>query len=131
MAEPRVTQGSVIPFSKSKSQEDIKVVSFNARSVLSKFHDIETEVFHVMNYPEIVCISETWLKPDMPDSLLPFHSKYQIFRKDRKLRNGGGVAIMVRNDLNCHLVEYDCLSLVEVLCLRVKCNDVEFFIANF
>ena len=82
-------------------------------------------------FPEIICICETWLKSDFSDCLFPYHDKYQIFRKDRDRTRGGGVVIMVRNDLNCHLIEYECLSNVEALCVRIKCNAIEFYVANF
>ena len=81
-------------------------------------------------FPEIICICETWLTPDFSDCLFPHHDKYQIFRKDRTLSRGGGVVIMVRNDLNCHLIEHDCLANVEALCVRVKCNNTEFYVTN-
>ena len=93
-------------------------------------HDFEAEIL-ANNFPEIICISETWLKPDFPDSLLPYHDKYNVFRKDRTLRPGGGVIILVRNDLNSHLLEYDCLSDVEALCVQVKCNNIEFLLQIF
>lgn len=41
------------------------------------------------NRPDIICIHETWLKPQLNFDL----QGYILIRKDRKQGNGGGVAI--------------------------------------
>ena len=38
---------------------------------------------------------------------------------------------MVRNDINSHLLDYDCVTDIEALCVQVKYNNTEFCIANF
>ena len=44
---------------------------------------------------DILCISESFLSPQVSENLLPFPG-YQIFRRDREGRRGGGVAILLR-----------------------------------
>jgi len=45
---------------------------------------------------DILCITETWLKPYSPDSLIADNS-YSIFRHDRNDSLGGGVCLIARN----------------------------------
>ena len=47
---------------------------------------------------DICFVCETWLNSTIPSSLI-YPNNYSIVRKDRDaLRNGGGVAIIYRND---------------------------------
>jgi len=50
--------------------------------------------------PDIIAISETWLKPEVLSSEF-LSSNYNIFRKDRP-DGYGGILIACRNSLNCH-----------------------------
>ena len=48
--------------------------------------------------PDILCITETWLQPALPNSLIVFDSNYSVFRTDRSSdRTGGGVCILTSN----------------------------------
>ena len=49
------------------------------------------------NIDHFCCITETWLKPTIPSSLL-CPPNFSIIRKDRTNCRGGGVAILCRND---------------------------------
>jgi exonuclease III len=45
--------------------------------------------------PDILCITETWLRSSMPDSLLTGNTNYSIVRLDRQYDStAGGVCIM-------------------------------------
>lgn len=44
-----------------------------------------------------MCITETWLKPTISDSLLLPSSDYTVFRKDRADSLGGGVCVITNN----------------------------------
>jgi len=46
----------------------------------------------------VVCISETFLKPDLRDDLV-FIEGYKIIRNDRTGKGAGGVAMYIRDDL--------------------------------
>ena len=61
---------------KLELNKDIRLISFNSRSRVSKLHDFEAEIL-ANSFPEIICICETWLK-HFPDSLLPYVSKYKF-----------------------------------------------------
>lgn len=63
---------------------------------------------------QVTVICETFLSSDIPDSLICSRG-YNIFRKDRDI-SGGGVALLVRDDLCAKHVavknEYDGLELI-------------------
>ena len=67
-----------------------------------------------MNRPDVIILNETWLKDTIPDENILPSKQYKIFRVDRSeeshppdpndpkkfRRNGGGVLIAVRTDLD-------------------------------
>ena len=85
--------------------------------------------------PDLVVICESWLKPAMPDSL--FHiSNYSLYRKDRLVRKGGGVAIYVCNKYTCKTVPLPSglnvnFELICVLCSNPVTSDSYLLIAVY
>ena len=71
------------------------IAHLNAQSIVSKIDDI---ILLLRNHDiDILCISETWLSPQVCDEYLPFPG-YKILRCDREGRRGGGVAMLFRNE---------------------------------
>lgn len=86
---------------------------------LAKAGAIESLSIDIMNFkPDVVVICETWFKPAMSDSLF-FISKYNMFRKDRIGRVGGGIAIYVSCSYPCRCITLpDCCNAnFEILCV--------------
>ena len=73
------------------------VLSTNVRSLRNKMDELQAVVD--VNNPDIVCITESWLKPDIPDSTVRL-SKYILFRRDRPT-HAGGVCTYVNSDIPC------------------------------
>ena len=68
----------------------------NARSLSNKL--LELHYTLTESRPDILCITETWLRSSMPDSLLTGNTNYSIVRLDRQSHTaGGGVCIMFNN----------------------------------
>lgn len=63
----------------------------NARSLVPKLDIFKT--WFMISKPDVVVVSETWLKPSVSDNVL-FIDGYRIFRSDRKGR-AGGVAVYI------------------------------------
>lgn len=53
--------------------------------------------------PDILIFSESWLREEIEDCELGL-TNYQIFRTDRKHRQGGRVLIAISNSISCRLV---------------------------
>ena len=66
----------------------------NATSLVRKQNLLLLELDRI-NHPQLVCITETWFKPDTVVRL----PNYSLFSRNRLTRTGGGVAIYVRNDV--------------------------------
>ena len=68
----------------------------NARSILKKFDELC--VLQSTLQPNIIVITESWLKSDIDSSLLNLNS-FLLFRDDRRGRVGGGVCVWCRDFL--------------------------------
>ena len=129
--------------------KQINVVSFNCQglipfSELSNDHPIlnvtkiqEINQFLVSNKPDIFMLNETWLKKSIKTSELFPIDAYNVFRLDRShkthppdpkdpkkfRKNGGGVLIAIRRDLDIEStkVEFQCAG--EILGITLKFND--------
>jgi len=75
----------------SQHQSVLKILYFNARSLLPKFDELVLVVHtHV---PDVVCITESWLCPEIQESEVSLPG-YQQLRLDRG-RHGGGVIMYI------------------------------------
>jgi len=75
----------------SKSNSNLKILYFNARSLLPKFDELLLLTdFH---RPDVICITESWLCLDILDSEISIPG-FQTMRLDRN-RHGGGVLMYV------------------------------------
>jgi len=93
-----------------RQKKGLKICHINAQSLYNKFD--EFELIFENSDTDIICISETWFKPSMPDSIFRLFG-YKLFRCDRvkhvgaenqRIKRGGGVAIFVRESLKCNVV---------------------------
>ena len=85
-------------------RSDLVVLQMNVRGINSKqlqLKDIIDTSIHE-SQPDLLLLSETWLTTNSPDPIIP---GYTIYRGDRHLKKGGGVAIMASNRLRCTLRE--------------------------
>ena len=74
----------------------VVVAHINDRSLLSDGRLSEIVFF---NNIDMLCISETWLKPHHMNSTLLFPGYQPPIRQDRPARRGGGVAVYLRDGL--------------------------------
>ena len=93
---------------------------------------------HIMyDKPDIIVINETWLKPSVNDTELLDPANYKLYRLDRSphthppdplnplkfRRNGGGVMIAIREDLDitCKQINIKCPA--EILSIAIKLSN--------
>ena len=74
----------------SKSNSNLNILYFNARSLLLKFDELLLTDSHC---PDVICITESWLCLDILDFEISIPG-YQTMRLDRN-RHGGGVLMYV------------------------------------
>ena len=93
----------------------LRLININCHSIVGK----KTEILNLVDStkPDIIVATETWLDSNIKNSeILP--EDYEVFRKDMN-RNGGGVLIAVRKELDCYEVpefQEDC----ELVWARIK-----------
>lgn len=74
----------------------VKIHLINARSVCNKIHYLKAYVDDCN--PDILAITETWGNKTLIDGLIT-PKGFTLFRRDRLFRKGGGVALLVRDEL--------------------------------
>jgi Reverse transcriptase (RNA-dependent DNA polymerase)/Endonuclease-reverse transcriptase len=82
----------------------------NVHSARNKLADLETEVSDSLGRPkfEAIFLTETWFSDSFPNCDFPpfFKTNYSIYRSDRVVSGGGGVAILISRHLSSSLVNY-------------------------
>ena len=77
--------------------EGLSIIHLNVRSLKNKFDTFQTFLVNTGVEWSIVCVSETWLKPDL---LKYFNmNNYELFASCRLSGEGGGTAVYVHNSL--------------------------------
>nr|VZH99524.1 unnamed protein product [Spirometra erinaceieuropaei] len=89
----------------------------NAQSVLSKLdeHRIHTYDLH----PDVISITETWLSEQVDDRELMLPG-FQLFRRDRENRRGGGIITFVKNGLHASEKTAQLTCSTEALWLTIR-----------
>ena len=110
----------------SLQSETLQIAHCNTQSLLSHFSEFQS-IFSPLNLHAIL-ISESWLKDTLPSSLVNMEN-YILLRNDRMGKNGGGVAIYIRSDLQPKIISHSPSQysfrpeflFVEIRCKMQKC----------
>ena len=73
----------------------VYIILANVRSIANKLHAFK--LFIKYHNPDVMAVTESWGRPELTDSLIS-QPGYQLFRKDRSVRRGGGFFLLVRSD---------------------------------
>jgi len=69
---------------------------------------------------DIFCFSETWLKKVLKNNTFKhFLSDYKIVRKDRNFKRGGGLLILIKNNIKFEILNIDNCGFIEVLFVKL------------
>ena len=84
-----------IPIKTNKCSDNIVIKQINAQSLIPKLDEIKLLIEN--EDLEILCVSETWLQPNILDDLISIKN-YNVFRNDNPLNSrGSGACIYVKN----------------------------------
>lgn len=97
-----------------------KIAHYNIRSLLPKINAFREHIA-ACDY-SVVCISESWLHGDIPDTYIDIHD-YIVIRRDRPSR-GGGVCIYIKHSINFSVINSS--NRIEQLWLRLTINRRHF-----
>lgn len=86
---------------------ELNMITWNARGIRNK----SLELYNFLNYHKVdIClVTETWLNSNISIK----HKDFIIYRNDREIGRGGGVAIIIKKNtkhsllpiVNTHLIE--------------------------
>ncbi|XP_035676231.1 uncharacterized protein LOC118415630 [Branchiostoma floridae] len=74
----------------------------NARSLLHKLDEFCLTLS--LNKIDIAAVTESWFSADLPEEVTSVDG-YNLYRKDRRNRRGGGIALYISNDIKAKLVD--------------------------
>lgn len=94
-----LTCGSSLVQESTCDKSDLNCVLLNARSLRNVAFKFDSEVIDALD-PDLVCITETWLSPEVSNCIFIHRAHYDIFRCDRD-GHAGGVAILAKKKLKC------------------------------
>ena len=97
---------------------------------LAKSHAVDALATEVKNSDaDIVAVSETWFNKNIPDSCVAIDG-YNLIRKDRVNKKGGGVCFYVRNDIICKKCHFESCNLwIEIEWIQVIYADTVYYIS--
>ena len=83
---------------------DLCIVQLNIRGICSKQSQLKNLINTCVKdrSPDIIIISETWLMPFSPEIKIP---GYEFCHKDRKSKRGGGVALLLANNIRYKMLD--------------------------
>lgn len=96
----------------------LNIGQFNSRSIFKKMDEIRN-IFSNINL-HIIGVTETWLKPHVPDSAIRLND-FQIFRNDRTT-HAGGVMFYVRCGIKATVITQSSSACIEYLFLELIIN---------
>ena len=88
----------------------------NARSLNNKFDEFYCMVQDMEI--DLVCVSETWLKDEIPQSVFSIPD-YTMFWKNRQAKQGGGVALYAKSYLNPTPTQFTIPADLEILWVQL------------
>ena len=90
-------------FCKQRSAiDEINIVMQNICSLYNKLNFVVNFLLH--NNTHVLFLTETWLKPEIIDSMINIPN-FTLIRSDRLDKKGGGVALYFKSSLNVTLLE--------------------------
>ena len=95
--------------------KSIKCLLMNARSIVNKAHEFNTLTYDY----DAIGVTETWLKSDILDSEILPSIDFDVHRRDRADRRGGGVMLAVRSNIPC-VRRHDLESNAEILACELR-----------
>jgi exonuclease III len=78
--------------------KNINIITWNARGINHKSYELFD--FLIDNNIHICLATETWLKNNISLS----HKNFFVYRNDRVIKKGGGVAIIIKKNLSHSLL---------------------------
>ena len=83
-----------------------KIFYLNIRSLRNHHDQLVYELSELEYKPIAICLCETWLTDNDPLGLYQIEGYQPVEVKNRPNKRGGGLAVFVRNDMNCSMMNF-------------------------
>lgn len=114
------------------SEDSLKVCCMNANSLVSNAKSNLLKVWSAFHLPDVICITESKLSPDIIDSeFLP--NGYHVCRKDRHVSDGGGgVCVLVRDGVKHSPIELtEANETTEIVGIKVELDGLNVLVFSY
>ena len=105
-------------------KKGLKIIQLNTRSITNKLDQIRL-MLHMKSI-DILAITETWLDNSWSDNELVI-TGYNLFRRDRKASQGGGIIIYIHNSLSAERrsdLESELIEQISIEFKQFKCAPI-------
>ncbi|XP_043942712.1 60 kDa SS-A/Ro ribonucleoprotein [Protopterus annectens] len=105
----------------SRPTSSLFLLNINVTSILNKVQELHALL--ALYKPDLAILTETWLRPEHHDNEIT-PPGYNIIRKDRQRKKGGGVAILYQNNLTLEQFNYSSQDIndIELILAKLKLN---------
>src|SRR5215475_13857745 len=87
-------------------------------------------MLYIENY-DLVAINKTWYNFSKRDFVFEYRiDGYQLFYKDRKNREGGGVMIYIKDALRTSELEFENIEGIDMIGITVNVSNIKLNIIN-
>ena len=100
-----------------KSYDIPTILSTNIRSLPKKIDELQQ--IAELNSASVICITESWLSPDIPDHCVSIPG-FNLFRRDRIVSSGGEVCVYLDQKIPCNRLDSCDQSDVESIWISLK-----------
>lgn len=101
----------------------IPFMYFNARSLSNKIVLLQNYANEIK--PKVIALSETWAKPEIPDSIYAL-SGYNLLRDDRLNKRGGGVMLYVDYTISISQISFGSSHAFEFVVCKLQLTKNDF-----
>lgn len=119
MSDAFISPSKLNKLLQNKSAFQLTLLHLNVRSAKNKHDDLAVLFDCIGPNVDVIMLTETWYRCSADYFLLPGYSHFNLNRENRQ---GGGIAMLVKNKVSCELLESFCkiTDFYEVVTVRFK-----------
>ena len=91
----------------------------NIRSLLRSFEEIELEIEQLAQRPDIICLTETWLKNNSENDIFQIQG-YEPLYSWARIKRGGGIGIYVNTGSDHRIIKQKKDNNIQILSVLIK-----------
>jgi len=106
-------------------KKKLKITHINTQSILANSKIEEISIICNETDIDILCITESWLKSNYNNNFFKqYMSNYQIIRKDRISKRGGGLIIFIKKNIKYKILEIENCGIIEILFIKLLDKNI-------